>query len=121
MCSEKNFEKMFSNLKLRKWRNFLRSYFQAWKQGCQMVCFRTKNNPNVGKFWRALDWKMLIYFMATWNILWRFRVFYDHLLHFVFIWYSFPVLVSRTKKNLATLLGNSLGSKISRSERRVSG
>jgi hypothetical protein len=26
-------------------------------QGCQMVCFRTKN-PNLGKFWRALEWKM---------------------------------------------------------------
>jgi hypothetical protein len=23
-------------------------------QGCQMVCFQTKN-PNLGKFWRALD------------------------------------------------------------------
>jgi hypothetical protein len=24
--------------------------------------------PILGKFWRALDWKMLIYFMAIWNI-----------------------------------------------------
>jgi hypothetical protein len=24
------------------------------KQGCQMVCFQTKN-PNLGKFWRALE------------------------------------------------------------------
>jgi hypothetical protein len=32
-------------------------------QGCQMVSFQTKN-PNLGKFWRTLDWKMLIYFMA---------------------------------------------------------
>jgi hypothetical protein len=37
-------------------------------QGCQMVCFQTKN-PNLGKFWRALEWKMLKYFMAIWNIL----------------------------------------------------
>jgi hypothetical protein len=29
--------------------------------------------------------------------------FYDHLVHFVFIWYIFPALVSCTKKNLATL------------------
>jgi hypothetical protein len=29
------------------------------KQGCQMVYFQTKN-PNFCKFWRALDWKMLI-------------------------------------------------------------
>jgi hypothetical protein len=46
--------------------------------------------------------------MATWNILWRFRVFYDHLLHFVFIWYIFPVLLSCTKKNLANLQSNQL-------------
>jgi hypothetical protein len=35
--------------------------------------------------------------------LWRFGIFYDHLVHFVFIWCIFPVLVSSTKKNLATL------------------
>jgi hypothetical protein len=29
-----------------------------------MVYFQTKN-PNLGKFWRASDWKMLIYFMAV--------------------------------------------------------
>jgi hypothetical protein len=38
------------------------------KQGCQMVCFQTKN-PNLGKLWRTLEWKMLVYFMVTWNIL----------------------------------------------------
>jgi hypothetical protein len=27
--------------------------------GCQMVYFQAKN-PNLGKFWRALDWKMLL-------------------------------------------------------------
>jgi hypothetical protein len=40
--------------------------------------------------------------MAIWNILRTFGIFYDHLLHFVFIWYIFSVLVSRAKKNLAT-------------------
>jgi hypothetical protein len=39
-----------------------------WIQGCQMVSFQTKN-PNLGKFWRAVHGKMLIYFMAIWNIL----------------------------------------------------
>jgi hypothetical protein len=39
-----------------------------YMQGCQMVCFQTKN-PNLGKFWRATDWKLLIYFMAIGNIL----------------------------------------------------
>jgi hypothetical protein len=52
---------------------------------------------------RAIDWKMLIYFMAIWNILSTFGEFYDHLVNFVLIWYIFPVLVSRTNKNLAIL------------------
>jgi hypothetical protein len=67
-----------------------------------MVCFQTKN-PNLGKFLRALDGKMLIYFMAIWNILRPFGKFCDHLVHFVLIWYIFPFLVSCTNKNLATL------------------
>jgi hypothetical protein len=25
-----------------------------WNQGCQMVCFQTRN-PKLGKFWTALD------------------------------------------------------------------
>jgi hypothetical protein len=37
-------------------------------RGCQMVSFQTKN-LNLGKFLRALNCKMLIYFMAIWNIL----------------------------------------------------
>jgi hypothetical protein len=48
-------------------------------QGCQIVSFQTKNTT-MGKFWRALDWKMLIYFRAIWNILQTW--FYDHLEHF---------------------------------------
>jgi hypothetical protein len=28
-----------------------------------MVCFQTKN-PNLGKFWGSLEWKMLVYFMV---------------------------------------------------------
>jgi hypothetical protein len=74
-----------------------------WKippeQGCQMVSFWTKNH-NLGKFWRALDCKMLIYFMAIRNIFKTSVIFYDHLCKFVTF---FPVLVSCTKKNLATL------------------
>jgi uncharacterized membrane protein len=56
-----------------------------------MVSFQTKN-PNLGKFWRALNSKMSIYFMAIWNILQTFGIFYDHLVHFVFIWYIFSSL-----------------------------
>jgi hypothetical protein len=47
-----------------------------------MVCFQTKN-PNLGKFWRALEWKILVYFMAIWNILQSFG-------NIVVIWYIFP-------------------------------
>jgi hypothetical protein len=57
-------------------------------QGCQMVCFQSKKT-NLGKFWKALYWKMFIYFMDIWNILCRFGIFYDHLVHFVLIWYLF--------------------------------
>jgi hypothetical protein len=75
-----------------------------------MVCFQTKNS-NLDKFGRALDWKMLIYFMAIWNILQTFGIFYRHLEYFTDVWYNlcsfgnfFPVLVSCTKKNLAILV-----------------
>jgi hypothetical protein len=49
-----------------------------------MVCFQTKN-PNLGKFWRALEWKFyghLNYFMVIWYILWPFG-------NVVVIWYIF--------------------------------
>jgi hypothetical protein len=60
----------------------------ALRQGSQMVCFQTKS-PDLGKFCRALDCKLLIYFMAIWNMLWTFGIFYDHLVHLAFIWYIF--------------------------------
>jgi hypothetical protein len=53
-----------------------------------MVCFRTKN-PNFGKFWKALDWPMLIYFTAIVNILGTFDIFCGHLVQFVSVWYIF--------------------------------
>jgi hypothetical protein len=31
-------------------------------QCCQMLYFQTKK-PNLGKFWRALEWKMLVFFV----------------------------------------------------------
>jgi hypothetical protein len=31
-----------------------------------MVYFQTKS-PNLGKFWRALEWKILECFMVIWN------------------------------------------------------
>jgi hypothetical protein len=41
-------------------------------QGCQMVCFQTKN-PNLGKFWRVLQWKI--------------GIFCGHLVHFTVFCY----------------------------------
>jgi hypothetical protein len=75
-----------------------------------MVSFQTKN-PTLGKLWRAFDWKMLIYFMAVWNILQTFGILSDRLVHLVLIWYIFPVLVSCIKKNLATLEETGRGKK----------
>jgi hypothetical protein len=69
-----------------------------------MVYFQTKN-PTLGKFLGALYRKMLIYLMDVWNILRTFGKIYDKLVHLVLIRNTFPVLVSRTKKNLATLQG----------------
>jgi hypothetical protein len=46
----------------------------AREQGRQMVCFQTKN-PNLGKFCAVFQWKMLVYFTATWPILRPFGIF----------------------------------------------
>jgi hypothetical protein len=58
-------------------------------QGCQMVCFQTKN-PDLGKFWRVLLWKILVYFMTIWYILRPLEIIYGHLVYFVVIWNIFP-------------------------------
>jgi hypothetical protein len=47
-------------------------------QDCQMAYFQTKN-PNLGKFFRVLQWKMLQHFKAIWSILLPFGLFYWHL------------------------------------------
>jgi hypothetical protein len=38
-----------------------------------MVCFQTKN-PKLHKFWRALELKLLEYFIVIWNILQSFGI-----------------------------------------------
>jgi hypothetical protein len=68
-----------------------------------MVYFQTKNT-NLGKFWKVLQWKMLVYFMAILVFLRPTVVFHGHLYAFVDIWYIFPNLVFCAKKNLATLV-----------------
>jgi hypothetical protein len=86
---------------------------RASQQGCQMVYFQTKN-PNFGKFLRALDRKMLIYFTAIRNIFWPFGISLDLLVQFLFIGYSFfRFLGSCIKKNLATLPRSSIPGTVS--------
>jgi hypothetical protein len=66
--------------------------FLPVKQGCQMVCFQTKN-PNLGKFWRFLQWKIMLYFMAIWSIwyiLLHYGIFCGHLVCFDPFWYIVP-------------------------------
>jgi hypothetical protein len=39
------------------------------------------------KFWRGLQWKIMVYFMTIWSILLRLEIFYGQLVYFVVIWY----------------------------------
>jgi hypothetical protein len=49
-----------------------------------MVYFQTKN-PTLGKFWSALEWKMLVYFI--------FMIYYGHLVYLMTIWKFMGILV----------------------------
>jgi hypothetical protein len=83
-----------------------------------MAYFQTKN-LTLGNFWKVLQLKMLVYFMAIWSIcchlvyllpfglfaaIWSilcsFGILYGYVL------YIFSVSVCCTKKNLATLVAN---------------
>jgi hypothetical protein len=67
------------------------------RAGLPDVCFQTKN-PNLGKLWRVLQWKMLVYFMDTWSILrsfgihilWTFGIVRGNLVYFPPFWYFVP-------------------------------
>jgi sulfite exporter TauE/SafE len=67
------------------------------KQGCQMAYFQTKN-PNLGKFWRVLQWKMLLHFKALWSCLLPLGMVCGlliyfmnmYLVHFFSFWYFAP-------------------------------
>jgi hypothetical protein len=61
-------------------------------QCCQMVYFQTKD-PNLGKFWTVLQWKMLVFFTAIVSTLRPNVIFWGNLVHLVVIWYIFPILV----------------------------
>jgi hypothetical protein len=61
------------------------------EQGCQMVGFQNKN-PNLGQSWRVLarlENVYIFYGHLEYFFIWRFGIFYDPLVHFVFIWYIF--------------------------------
>jgi hypothetical protein len=64
--------------------------------------FQTKD-PNSGKFWMAIKWKMFVYFMVIWNILQPLGVLYGILVYGNFV-YLTPFLVYCAKKNMATPL-----------------
>jgi hypothetical protein len=53
------------------------------------VYFQTKIR-NLGKFWRVLQWKMLVYFMDNWSILRPFKISYGRLVYFPPFWYIVP-------------------------------
>jgi hypothetical protein len=57
-----------------------------------MVYFQTKN-PNLGTFWRALEWIMFLYFIIIWNILWPFGIIYGSFELFLVIGNIFSILV----------------------------
>jgi hypothetical protein len=69
-----------------------------------MAYFQTKF-PTLGKFWRDLQWKMLVYFMAIWSIS---RQFHGYVVAIWFIlWLNgtfFPFWYVWTDKNLATMV-----------------
>jgi hypothetical protein len=50
-------------------------------QGCQMVCFQTKN-----KIWEKISGPQI---GKCWYSLWPFGIYYGHLVYFVSIWYIF--------------------------------
>jgi hypothetical protein len=54
-----------------------------------MACFRTKT-PHLGKCWRDLQWKLLVYFMAIWSIVRPFGIFVATWYIFLVICYIFP-------------------------------
>jgi hypothetical protein len=44
--------------------------------------FFEAKNPNLGIFWSALEWKMLVYFKVNRDNLWQFGIVSGHLVYF---------------------------------------
>jgi hypothetical protein len=47
----------------------------------------SNQNPNLGKVWRDLQFKIMVDFMAIRYILWPFGMFRGHLVYFFSFWY----------------------------------
>jgi hypothetical protein len=71
-------------------------------QGCQIVCFQTKN-PNFFKNLQGLGIENIVIFYDHLEYSTSFGIIYSILVWFVAIWYIFPVSVCLDLKNLATL------------------
>jgi hypothetical protein len=63
-----------------------------WIRVARWFVFKPKNQ-NLGKFCSVLLWKILVYFMTIWSMLWPLEIFFDHLVYFVLIWNTFPRFV----------------------------
>jgi hypothetical protein len=75
-------ESLYYRFLQKKWRAGEKNTNLGALQGCQMVCCQTEN-PNLGNFWRVLQWKMFVYFVDTWSILQFFVIFYGYLVYLV--------------------------------------
>jgi hypothetical protein len=58
--------------------------------GLHKVGTNKEKNSNLDKFWRVLQWTIVVYFIDIWSFLRPFDIFYCHLVYFVVIWYIFP-------------------------------
>jgi hypothetical protein len=89
--------------------------FQNWSQYCaiwvisRVVYFQTKN-PNLGKFGRVLQWKMLVYFIAVWSNLRPFGIIYGHLVYFMVMFSCFGMLYQEESGNPGHFLSRHLQS-----------
>jgi hypothetical protein len=85
----------FRNSLLLRFRNqetgWNRMFFPPVLSGVARVQIFKPKNPNLGKFWRVLQWKMFGYVMAIWPILQSFGIFCCHLVYFMVIWYIFHI------------------------------
>jgi hypothetical protein len=82
-----SFEQKLRSARPKQKKLLLMNFEVALNQGCQIVYFQTKN-PKLGKFWRVLQWNMLVYFMTIWAMFRPFGLFMTlWYMYFVIIWY----------------------------------